>query len=225
MPAARSSRSHRRGLAVIAAVAFGAPLLAFTGSSVPRTRLERSNVVLEAEAEKTSVALVKVTEESTITTAGVLGGVAGLLLGGIWVGAATFAATSYIARKKDDDVALALKGISTGGLEALNYVDYLNNKYEVTSGVGSSLGDAIAKADSQGTVKESLDSIGDAIANFDKEVNVKDTLGGIFTAGGDLASQAVDKVIELNDKFKVTDQIKEKIDEVVAKSSAGTKSS
>jgi len=202
--------------------------LAFTGSTAPGTRLERSGVVLEAEASapapapSSSVALVKVTEENTITTAGVLGGVAGLLLGGVWVGGLTFAAVSYAARRKDDDVAAALKGISSGGLEALNYVDYLNAKYKVTEGVGSSLSDAIAKADSQGSVKSSLDSVGDAISSFDKEVNIKDTLGGILTAGGDLASQAVNKVVELNEQYKITDQIKEKVDEAVASAKSST---
>jgi len=30
---------------------------------------------------------------------------------------------------QDDDVSSVLKGVSTASLEALNYVDYLNNKY------------------------------------------------------------------------------------------------
>ncbi|CAK9067073.1 unnamed protein product, partial [Durusdinium trenchii] len=73
-----------------------------------------------------------VTKENSIATAGVLGGVAGLLLGGFWIGAAGFVATSYLA-KKEDDVSTVLKGVSTASLEALNYVDYLNKKYEVTN--------------------------------------------------------------------------------------------
>ena len=36
---------------------------------------------------------------NTIATAGVLGGVTGLLLGGFWIGAAGFVATSYLAKK------------------------------------------------------------------------------------------------------------------------------
>ena len=43
---------------------------------------------LRAEASSgsgSSVALVKVTKENSIATAGVLGGFAGLLLGGFWV--------------------------------------------------------------------------------------------------------------------------------------------
>ena len=37
---------------------------------------------------------------NTIATAGVLGGVTGLLFGGFWLGAASFVATSYLAKKE-----------------------------------------------------------------------------------------------------------------------------
>ena len=37
---------------------------------------------------------------NTIATAGVLGGVTGLLLGGFWIGAAGFVASSYLAKKE-----------------------------------------------------------------------------------------------------------------------------
>eukprot|EP00913_Durusdinium_trenchii_P008648 g8122.t1 len=65
----------------------------------------RTNNKTTAQAEaasssgSSSVALVKVTKENSIATAGVLGGVAGLLLGGFWIGAAGFVATSYLAKK------------------------------------------------------------------------------------------------------------------------------
>ena len=36
---------------------------------------------------------------NAIATAGVLGGLTGLLLGGFWIGAAGFVASSYLAKK------------------------------------------------------------------------------------------------------------------------------
>jgi len=220
------------------AVACGAPaLLAFVTCPAPalHPRSELSNVAVEAEASSapspassSSVALVKVNEENSITTAGVLAGVAGLLVGGVWFGGALFAASSFVARKKDDDIANALKGISATGLEAVNYVDYLNQKYEVTSGVGSALGNAMKSAGSSAgsstgsgeasnSVAGFVDSTSEAISSFDKEIGIKDTLGGLLTAGSELASQAVGKVVELNEQYRVTDQIKEKIDEQLEK--------
>ena len=41
---------------------------------------------------------------NTIATAGVLGGVTGLLFGGFWLGAASFVATSYLAKKAIYDI-------------------------------------------------------------------------------------------------------------------------
>eukprot|EP00439_Symbiodinium_sp_Y106_P037126 s2102_g4.t1 len=184
--------------------------------------------------------------ENSIATAGVLGGVTGLLLGGFWIGAAGFVATSYLAKKdwptaqEDSDVATVLKGVSSASLEALNFVDYLNSKYDVTSKVGTALNDALEKGDSETTssVKGSLDTVGEAIDSFDKDVGIKDvgfgrfneglfrslqgteharvsedTLGSLILSGTDLASQLATKVVELNDQYKVTDQIKSKIDE------------
>ena len=42
---------------------------------------------------------------------------------------ASFRDKLQLATGQDDDVSTVLKGVSTASLEALNYVDYLNNKY------------------------------------------------------------------------------------------------
>jgi len=178
------------------ALALGAP--AFVGVTLASTvRADQAATVVFAE--KQSVALVKVTEENSITTASVIGATAGLLLGGVWLGGALFAATAYLARKKDDDLALGLKGIASGGLEALNFVGYLNEKYTVTDKLGSAISEAVDNLKKEPQNKETvtsvtgaLDTIKGAIDAFDKDVSIKDTLGSILTAGGELAAQAVD---------------------------------
>eukprot|EP00439_Symbiodinium_sp_Y106_P025517 s2102_g3.t1 len=203
----------RTARAALVALLIVPATLCFTGlAPVPSdSRTARS---AEAASGSSSVALVKVTKENSIATAGVLGGVAGLLLGGFWIGAAGFVATSYLAKKEDSDVASVLKGVSGASLEAINFVDYLNSKYDVTSKVGSALNEALEKGDSETTssVKGSLDTVGEAITSFDKDVGIKDTLGSLILSGTDLADQLAKKVVELNDQYKVTDQIKAKID-------------
>mmetsp|Transcript_36993 Transcript_36993/g.68962 ORF Transcript_36993/g.68962 Transcript_36993/m.68962 type:complete len:218 (+) Transcript_36993:66-719(+) len=194
--------------------------LCFTGAFAPSSQ---SRTARAAEASgSSSVALVKVTKENSIATAGVLGGVTGLLLGGFWIGAAGFLTTSYLAKKDDDDVATVLKGVSSASLEALNFVDYLNTKYDVTGQVGSALTEALDKSEGEttATVKDSLNTVGDAITSFDKDVGIKDTLGSLILSGTDLANQLASKVVELNDQYKVTDQIKAKIDESLESSKA-----
>ena len=122
------------------------------------------------------MALIAVTEESKLTTAGAITGLAGLLLGGVWVGAAGFAAGSYLARKKDDDVSKALNGIAGAGLEVLNFASNLNTKYEVTGKISSSFNDAVKSND---TDLSALDGVSSAVTNFDKDVGIQKTLGVI----------------------------------------------
>ena len=56
-----------------------------------------------------------------------------------------------------------------------------------------------------------------------QDVGIKDTLGSLVLAGTDLASQLAGKVVELNDQYKVTDQIKAKIEESMEKARSGVK--
>lgn len=236
---APSSTRRSSGLLRLSAVAVGAVAAigycapAFVGAA-PNSALRGGRVALYAEAAPApapapsgeSVALVKITEESSMTTASVLGGVAGLLIGGVWVGGALFAASSYLARKEDSDVSKALKGIAAGSLEALNFSSYVNDKYTVTGKIGSAITDAVNSAKT-GNNKETFDSIDkfvdgakEAIDSVDKDIGIKDTIGSVATSASELAFQAVEKVIELNDQYKITDQLKDKIDEATKSTSS-----
>jgi len=221
--------ARRTGLLRLSVIAVGCAALshisgyAFTGGlrGASSVRVPMRAESAAAPSPSPSVALVKVTEENTITNVGVLGGVVGLLVGGVWVGGALFAAGSYFARK-DTDVAKALKGISAGSLEALNFASYVNDKYTVTDKIGSALTDAAetAKVENKETaapVIGFLESAKKAVESVDKDIGIKDTLGSLLSSASDLASQAVDKAVELNGQYKITDQIKEKIDEAVKK--------
>eukprot|EP00913_Durusdinium_trenchii_P026795 g25135.t1 len=176
-----SMASVRAGRGLLLSLALLCAPLCFVGpqsAPVPRT-----TVILEAAASGTppaaapasggsSVALVKVTKENTIATAGVLGGVTGLLLGGFWIGAAGFVATSYLAKKEDDPLLEVSNKVGTAVNEALD-----SNQGETTT-----------------TVKDALGTVNGAIDSFDKDV------------------------VELNTEYKVTDQLKAKIDEALASS-------
>jgi len=240
MPSSSSTRRGRAGprrLLAAAAAAAGACLAtrgggAFAGGVAPRALRRRVAVSAESDgsSSSSSVALVKVTEENKMTTASVVGGVAGLLVGGVWVGGALFAATSYLSRKEDDDVSKALKGIASGSLEVLNFGAYLNDKYAVTDRLGTALTDALestktatssastatttaAASQESASPAQFLSTISKTIEEADKEIGFKETLGTLATSASELAFQAVDKAVELNDKYKVTEQIKDKIQE------------
>jgi hypothetical protein len=222
-----ASARAQRGVALLAVVLGSPALVAFTSVAAPAAQPRLNSVVsLYAEeaaaspgpAPSSSVALVKVNEENAITGAGTLAGVAGLLLGGIWIGGAFFTIASYLARKKDDDVSKALQGLATSGIEAINFVANLNDKYEVTGKIGSAIKEKLDSAsagdnkETASSVSKVLSTVTESIESFDKDVGIKDTLGSILTAGSELSAKALDKVVELDKQYKVTEQLKEKID-------------
>mmetsp|Transcript_94306 Transcript_94306/g.266303 ORF Transcript_94306/g.266303 Transcript_94306/m.266303 type:complete len:247 (-) Transcript_94306:129-869(-) len=180
------------------------------GSVVRGAEAEAAAAPAPAPAPSSSVALVKITEESTMTSASVLGGLAGLWFGGVWLGAGLFAATSYLARKDENkDVATVLKSFSSATLQVLNFGAELNSKYNVTG----QLGDAIEGALTPEGGSSPLKSVTSAVESVDAEVGIKDTVGSIATSASELASQAVEKVLALSTEYKVVDQIKEKLDQ------------
>jgi len=205
---------------LVAVAALGASG-AFCGAG-PAARQLRS-VALRAEDSKKSVALVKVTEENAITTASLLGGVVGVLTGGVWVGAALFTATSYLSRKEDSDLSDALKGVSTAAIETLNFGAYINDKYTVTGQISDAFSNALESSPSaKKSIDEAWSGVSKAYESVDQDVGIKDTLGTILLSGSELASQAVDKVVELNDQYKVTEQISEKLSEAIDRAKSGT---
>lgn len=177
-----------------------------------------------APAPSPSVALVVVNDENTATTASILGGVAGALLGGVWVGGALFAAASYFSRK-DGDVSTVFKGVASTALETLNFGAGLNDKYKTTDQIGSALSGAVDNlkanagggADALNTVTGAVDSAVKVVEDLDKDVNIKGTVGGVFSSASELAAEAIDKAVELNEEYKITGQIADKAKEVASK--------
>eukprot|EP00418_Pyrodinium_bahamense_P069118 CAMPEP_0179086266 /NCGR_PEP_ID=MMETSP0796-20121207/39120_1 /TAXON_ID=73915 /ORGANISM="Pyrodinium bahamense, Strain pbaha01" /LENGTH=246 /DNA_ID=CAMNT_0020783729 /DNA_START=66 /DNA_END=806 /DNA_ORIENTATION=- len=232
-PAAHGARSRRGGcLAYIAVLAAGLgvvsalaqlrplPAGAFAVGAAVRAPAHRTSPALCAEPEEAPASLVKITEESKITTVSILGGLVGLLVGGFWVGAASFVASSYFARR-DDDVADALKGIASGGLEALNFGSNINEKYQVTDKVGDAVSGAVESAKKNADTREAISSLEGVVGNVtgavesvDRDIGIRDTLGSLVTSASEAANKGVEKVVELNDEYKVTDQLSQKIQEV-----------
>lgn len=204
----------------IAAVAgiFAAASQAFAGpsSSAPL----RGGRVLRMAEESKSEALVKIDEVSITGGASVLGALAGFLVGGPWLALAGFVAAAAVVRKEDNDAATALKGVTNASLESVNFVAGVADKYEV----GKKIGDAVDNAKSSSPdLAKAVDTVGDAYKSVDKDINIKDTMGSIVTSSSSLASQAVEKAGEINEKYKLTDQLSEKVGEVVDQAKTSTK--
>jgi len=223
---AKSVRGSRALASALLIAALGLTYLAASSAFVSGTtqrpnlrarvtaRAEDAEAPAPAPAPSSSVALVKITEESQVTTASLLPGLAGLLLlKSVWIGAGLFAVGSYLARQKDSDIATGLKGIAGSSLEVLNFGAYVNDKYEVTGKVGNAFSEQVNKTKKEGS-SGPLDGITTAYNDFDKEVGIKDTIGSFLVSSSDLAAQAIDKAVELNDQYKITEQISEKAAEL-----------
>jgi len=175
-----------------------------------------------------SVALVKINPENKAATASILGGLAGTLLGGVWVGGALFAAASYLSRK-EGDVSSAVNEVASSALQTLNFGASLNDQYTVTDQIGSALSGAINNvkenagggAEAINTLTGVVDGAVKIVDDLDKDVNIKATLGNVLSSASELAAEAVDTVVdrakEVNEEFKITDQITDKAKEAADK--------
>lgn len=205
-----------------------------------RAPIPREATVVSAEAASsaapsdTSVGLVVVNEESKLTTSSILGFLAGVWVGGLWVGAALFATTAYLSRKdKKSDVSKALQGISGAGLDTLNFVVSLDSKYEFTSKLGNAARGALEAAKEKPDQKRLAESVSDlvnraevAMTELDRDIGFKDTLGKALVSTSEMGYSAVTSMIsiaeDLNDSFKVTDIIQDAIGEPSRPSKKGS---
>mmetsp|Transcript_36299 Transcript_36299/g.85176 ORF Transcript_36299/g.85176 Transcript_36299/m.85176 type:complete len:228 (+) Transcript_36299:91-774(+) len=172
-----------------------------------------------------SSALVKIDEDNVKATAGVLAGLAGLLVGGLWIGAGLFAASSYAARR-EDDVGAALRGVSRTALEALNFGANMDGKYQVTGSLSKTVASAAEKnlkpAD-KANIDSAVGSVSSSVEGLDKEIGIKDTLGNLTLTASDLAAQAVEKLLDFNAKNKVTDKIASQVSDLASKAQSPKK--
>jgi len=168
--------------------------------------------------------LVPVKEETVEFTAGLIGGAAGLFIGGPVLAAIGAAAANYIA-KSDNDAGVAVGAISKSAIEIYNYLATLDSKYEVLGKAKSSLETALDKLKAQDKVDPAtIEKVETALASTTEkiaEINDEyDLVGSGMTALGvigDLVEKTVKKVGELNEEYDLTDKAKKALSSAVDK--------
>merc|ERR1712021_7231 len=168
--------------------------------------------------------LVAIKEETVEFTAGLIGGVAGFVVGGPVLGAVGAAAANYVS-KGEDEAGEIVGAVSKTALEVYNYLATLDNKYEVLASAQSSLEGALDKLKSQDKVDPAaVEKVESALASTKakiEEVNDEyDILGSGMTAlgvVGDLVEKTVKKVGELNEEYQLTDKAKTALSSAVDK--------
>jgi hypothetical protein len=176
-------------------------------------------------------ALVPIKEETVEFTAGILGGLAGLAIGGPVLGAIGAAALNYVS-KMDGDVTVAVQAVSKSSIEVFNYLAGIDKKYAVLEKAKNSLQSSLDKLKEQeGVDPTTIDKVETALSNTNakiKEINDEyDLVGGATTALGvigDLVEKAVKKASELNEEYNLSTKAKEALSKAVEKAKEASKS-
>lgn len=191
-----------------------------------QSTVARSPVVsfMSDESSEGGGKIVAIKEETVEFTAGLIGGVAGFVVGGPVLGAVGAAAANYVS-KGEDDAGEIVSTVSKSALEVYNYLATLDNKYEVLASAQSSLEGALDKLKSQDKVDSSaVEKVESALASTKakiEEVNDEyDVVGSGMTAlgvVGELVEKTVKKVGELNEEYQLTEKAKTALSSAVDK--------
>eukprot|EP00980_Cylindrotheca_fusiformis_P004026 scaffold880_cov132-Cylindrotheca_fusiformis.AAC.22 len=183
-----------------------------------------------ASAPAPSGALVPIKEETIEFTAGILGGAAGLIIGGPVIAAIGAAAANYVS-KSSGDAGEIVGTVSKSAIEVYNYLATLDSKYEVLKKAKGSLESALDKLKAQDSVDpEAIAKVEKALASTKAkitEINDEyDLVGaGVTALGvvGDLVEKTVKKVSELNEEYALTAKAKDALDGAVSKAKEAQK--
>jgi len=224
-----SIANRRQGRAVLVALCLGllyaassyAFVSGFNQSTVhPSRSSTRVGMRFQGDDSSASSALVKVNEENTFIAASVIPGAVGLILGhSVWLAAGLFVAGAYCARQQGD-IADGLKGTSEVSLGLINFGANIVDKYAIGDKISSAFNSAMEKSGNENAAKTINDALGNVKSTFDdvdQEVGIANTLGTFVGTAGELASKAANKVVKLNDEYKLTDKIQEQLEQVTAK--------
>lgn len=170
------------------------------------------------------LAIVPINESSVQFTAGLLGATAGYLLGGPLFAAVFAATTNYLSRKDDepkrgDAVATTTspkKIVDTASQTVLLFYNYLaqfereNRVFDTTFRLLEGTVDK-AKRTEQGEIISNVENVLGTVARTAEELNDDyDLVGGagtVLNSVGDLVEISVDKVVELDGEYRLSQRV------------------
>jgi len=182
------------------------------------------------------LALVPINESTVQFTAGTLGALAGLLLGGGPFLAIFLSATAnYLSRKDDEPLtgkdiatyASPKRIVDTASQTALliyNFLAQFERDNKIVDGTFKLLEGAVERAkqseESGETIVALESTLGGVAKNIEKLNEDFDLVGGagtVLNSVGDLVENSVDKVVKLNEEYKLTDRVGGVVKGAVAK--------
>ena len=141
--------------------------------------------------------LVPVQKETVENAAAVTGGVLGFALAGP-IGALALAAISNYVSKKDNDAGVALRGFGKTVIESYNFLNSLNQKYDLTGKASETVKEAATKVAAENEnldqVTKTLDTTVTKVAEINKEFGLINKASQALVAAGTLTDAAFEKV-------------------------------
>jgi len=168
------------------------------------------------------LAIVPINEASVEFTAGTIGAAAGFVLGGPIVAAFAALSCNYLARKDEDKSSSTTttatspkKVVDTASITALNAYNSLA-KFEKQNAILDTISNLLEKVVDK--AKELYSPAGDAIVAVEStlggivdKVEEYDLVGGagtVLDSVGDLVEIGVDKVVDLDEEYRLTERVK-----------------
>jgi len=176
------------------------------------------------KAAKKGGELVPIKEETVEFTAGLLGGAAGLFIGGPILGLIAAGAANYVS-KTDGDASEVVSAVSKSSIEIFNYLIKLDNKYEILDKAKTSLEEAADKLkkspnvdpEALGKVEKALSATTAKMEEINDEYDLVGAANTALGVVGDLVEKAIKKAGELNEEYALTDKAKAALTSAVDK--------
>ena len=172
-------------------------------------------------------AIIAINQETVEFTSGVLGAALALAFGASPVLAVVAAAAAnYISKKEDlGELNEFVNGLSTASLNTFNWFGKLDSKYTILGKLTDTLDKSIEQLkNSEGESAETIKKIEETVSKTTKQIQqLADELdvveGGkqVLGAVGDVLEAGIDKAVDANEEYKLTDRAAEAAKKAVDK--------
>jgi len=207
--------------------------------TAPTTTTTESSSTTSASSSGTiprELALVPINESTVQFTAGALGLTAGLVLGGPLLAIFLSATANYLSRKDDEPqpgkeesaTSTSPKRIvdtaSQTALLIYNFLAQFERENKIVDGTFKLIEGAVDKAkqseeggETIASLENTLGGVAKSLEKLNEDFDLVGGAGTVLNSVGDLVEDSVDKVIDLNDQFKLTDRVGGVVKGAVAK--------
>jgi len=215
---------ERNGAAAAASSAVASEPLKPTPPTPKPVKTKASSSIFPDASEG---AIIAINQETVEFTSGVLGAALALAFGASPVLAVVAAAAAnYISKKEDlGELNEFVNGLSTASLNTFNWFGKLDSKYTILGKLTDTLDKSIEQLkNSEGESAETIKKIEETVSKTTKQIQtLADELdvveGGkqVLGAVGDVLEAGIDKAVDANEEYKLTDRAAEAAKKAVDK--------